>query len=410
MASRIQNFLLFLLFLLLPSQLSLHLWPSWSFVGGLPVDYLSPALYLTDIILLALLAISRPKLSISLPIIILCTLNVLFSISPLVSLYKWLRLLEYFWLFKYLTYSLQPTTYNLPLSLSVLWTSLLAWGQFLSQHSLGGWWYWLGERPLDPALPGIAKIVTPDLNWLTGQLTTGQLWLRPYATMSHPNALAGFLLVSALVLKYFTTQSKTGNWLLITGISVALATVPVTFSRSVLFLEIILLAAWVTAKISNRLLPLIIPLGLALTILLLSIGNPASFSERLLLTKKSISAMAYQPIFGLGLGTFPIFSYNLQRTTYNPYINFQPVHNIYLLAASELGLPALVLIVYWLIKNLKNSLEIGNWLLIIPVTVVLVTGLVDHYWLTSHQNLLLLTILFSLVYRHHIPRLDSIWM
>ena len=166
-------------------------------VNGLRVDYLSPALYVTDLIIISLFFLSRFKIRVPLFAIIFFTLNLLISFSPFVTIYKWLRILEYFWLFRYLVsrfhYSLFTIYYSL--SLATIWTSLLAWLQFFKQGSLGGLLYWLGERAFDITTPGIAKI-TVD----------GQLILRPYATLPHPNALAGFLLVSGLIIIYLTTS------------------------------------------------------------------------------------------------------------------------------------------------------------------------------------------------------------
>jgi hypothetical protein len=51
------------LLLLLPTQLGLHFWPQWASVFGMRVDYLSPTIYLTDIIifLLAIIAAIEKK-------------------------------------------------------------------------------------------------------------------------------------------------------------------------------------------------------------------------------------------------------------------------------------------------------------------------------------------------------------
>ena len=48
-------FLLFIL--LLPTQTSLHFWPDFAYVFGIRVDYLAPAIYLTDIVLFVLFAL-----------------------------------------------------------------------------------------------------------------------------------------------------------------------------------------------------------------------------------------------------------------------------------------------------------------------------------------------------------------
>src|SRR5689334_11072958 len=42
--------LFYTLIILLPTQLGLHLWPDWALVLGRRVDYLSPTLFITDIL------------------------------------------------------------------------------------------------------------------------------------------------------------------------------------------------------------------------------------------------------------------------------------------------------------------------------------------------------------------------
>ena len=85
------------------------------------------------------------------------------------------------WAVKIQKPSLEQTL--LPLALAINIIVFLAVWQFIAQTSIEGWWYWLGERQLDLSGLGIAKV--------THQ---GRLLLRPYATFSHPNVLAGFLI------------------------------------------------------------------------------------------------------------------------------------------------------------------------------------------------------------------------
>lgn len=49
-----KNYIFLLLIFLLPTQLGKHFWPEWSLVNGIRVDYLSPTIYVTDILIIAL--------------------------------------------------------------------------------------------------------------------------------------------------------------------------------------------------------------------------------------------------------------------------------------------------------------------------------------------------------------------
>jgi hypothetical protein len=108
--------------------------------------------------------------------------------------------------------------------------------------------------------------------------------------------------------------------------------------------------------------------------------------ERITLTKTAFNAILHHPFIGAGLGTFP---------AYSPLR--QPVHSIYLLTAAELGLPFSLLILYLLVSKLKKTLVIGHWSLVIAASVIVSTGLVDHYWFTLHQNILLLVLLLAVI-------------
>ena len=55
--AKLENFILYLLIFLFPTQLALHFWPTEAFVFGIRVDFLAPAIYLSDL-LVAMLLIS----------------------------------------------------------------------------------------------------------------------------------------------------------------------------------------------------------------------------------------------------------------------------------------------------------------------------------------------------------------
>ena len=387
--NRPEKFLLFFLFILLPSQLAFHFWPSWSLIYGVRVDYLSPTLYFTDLLIIGLFFSSRLRIRVAFPVIIFIVLNTLNSTLPLLTIYKWVRVLEYFWLFKYLI-SIQHLAFSIqaPLSLSVLWTSSLAWMQLVKQSSVGGLAWWFGERTFSISTPGIAKIQIFN-NWLTGQLGTGEL-LRVYATLPHPNALAGFLLVSGLIIYFQKTQSKKLLSIehclpayLAGALGIAALTVPITFSRTAIALEILILLIWIKPLIFKILL-----LFFSFYFLVSITGSAVSIPNRISLNHLAISTIKKSPLFGVGLGSFIPASFNYAR---------QPVHNIYLLLASELGLPSLVFLSLIVIKSLRRILSIKRWALSIAILVVATTGLADHYWLTLHQNILLLVVLLAII-------------
>ncbi|MBM3205992.1 hypothetical protein FJZ41_04055, partial [Candidatus Shapirobacteria bacterium] len=201
---KIHQRLFWFLILLLPVQLGRHFWPASSYLLGIRIDYLAPTVYLTDLLLLAILILwgaekirARKKITFPylkygwvLAFLILLFLNAFLAQNQTAAFYKLIKIIEFSLLGFYLAQNkFSLNFYQKPLLAAVIYSSLLALAQFLSQSSLGGPFWWLGERTFDLSTPGIAKAVF-----------SGQLLLRPYATFSHPNALAGFILVALIIL------------------------------------------------------------------------------------------------------------------------------------------------------------------------------------------------------------------
>jgi hypothetical protein len=285
---KLQQLVFALLLIFLPSQLGLHFWPDWAFINGVRVDYFSPTLYLTDILvgLLFLLSVRRlPRQSLRsflamTGIAIFVLLNIYFSYSPFVTIYKWLKVIE----FGFLVWWMAKHKPRLKLLIvPIIYSFLLALWQFIKQGSVGGLWYWLGERTFTVNTPGIAAAVI-----------NGQLILRPYATFPHPNVLAGFLVV--------------GGFLIITYIPRNYRIITVAVISLVFFLT-------------------------------LSRGNLINgWQLRQQLNNVAIEQWVKSPIFGTGLGTSPLYPRNIA----NFALLHQPIHNIYLLLLSETGVAGLV--------------------------------------------------------------------
>lgn len=144
-------------------------------------------------------------------------------------------------------------------------------------------------------------------------------------------------------------------------------------------------------------IPVLLLVSLAYYLVSSRFGDPNSAAERLALIHKSLIIIRESPVFGVGLGNSILAASNHFLTS-NYRLYTQPVHNIYLLLTSEVGLPAALFFFYFIFKNTKTLLVIGEWKLIIPVAAFLATGLVDHYWLTLHQNQLLLILLLALLH------------
>lgn len=372
--------LFYLILLLLPVNLAKHFILPSSYVSGILVDYLIPTVYLTDILIILLLVV-RPIKKIPKTLIIFwlwLLLSVIFSHTFIPALYKYAKIIELslfgLWIYQH-QIKISMTAVIKIISLSALFQSLLALVQWFKQSSIFGYWFF-GEQPYNAATAGIDKII-----WFNGALK-----IPPLGTFTHPNVLAGFLVVSfSLTAAYWLKKSK-----LLFIVYLLLITFPLflTFSLSgwlaFLFISIPLLLLSIYPKIKA----LMISAGLILITLSLSfnfsfLAPESSFTRRSQLNKISWQMLLDHPLVGVGLNNFIVsmeqYGYVSASTRF-----LQPVHNIYLLVLTESGLIGLSVFLCLLYKNFNKYLLI-----------ILFIGLFDHYFLTLQPSLLLLILLLA---------------
>lgn len=404
-----------LFILLIPIQLGLHLWPWWALVSGIRVDYLSPTIYLTDLVFLFLVTAwvleEKPKLGkykfLFLGLGIFATINTLFASGVLLSFFKWIKVLEFFVLSLYV-FSNKKTLLELiktPLSLSIVYTFFIAFFQILLQRTIGGALYFFGERSFTASTPGISLI-----NFF------GRAVMRPYATFSHPNSLAGFVLIGVFLL--LTAKSKS----LLDRVAIVLGTgtIFLTFSQNawVAFFVMLILVLlrekkrWGSVKkiiffftlIFSLILPVISQILISNKLVL---SFDLSIKRRLVLSEIAGMVFSNHPIFGVGLGGFIptmakiLVSHDFLVTETVWWL--QPVHNIYLLVLSEIGIVGFSLfsfMVYKILSGAKSRLDIG-------LILILLTGILDHYWLTLQQNFLLFGILVGFLIEKELLKYKS---
>lgn len=433
-ATKLESVLLALLVLFLPTQLGKHFWPDFSLVDGLRVDYLSPTVYTTDIWIgllfffwvrragtwLLLQVFTSPKRSFIAIFVILFLLVNIFTAERIgLSLYFFAKLLEYAFLGYYISQNVRLNI-HLPIialltSIGAFFQSFLAILQYLQQGSLNGWLYYLGERTFSGSTPGIANAEI-----------SGELILRPYGTMPHPNVLAGYLLISSVLIFWFLLPHAKGfiRWFGIFTILLSGAVIFLSLSRIVIAVYLLLLLTGFVYWIAKHRPKPRLGVGLviaALLDILLFIGGIAffqtllsrftqtsvfeeAFVQRNELTSAALQIISSHPIFGAGLGHFiPTLAPLQDPLSVGLYL--QPVHNIYLLIASEAGLIGLVLFFALLISTFKRlffMLTLTSFIrkmyfpLLLLLGIILFIGLFDHYFLTLQQGQLLFALVFGL--------------
>lgn len=419
-------FLLLLVFL--PMQLGFHFWPEWSYVLGRRIDYLSPTLYLSDILIFLVLAawtltnastikkyastilIKNHKIKIFF-FAIFTFINIFVSQNKPLTIYEWSKVLEFGMLAIYIIKTKPALKYVVcALSVGVFYSSLLAIAQFIFQHSLNGPLWWLGERTFDVNTPGIAKIDLCDIQGFSCRLL-----LRPYATFPHPNVLGGFLAVTLpfvilqLANHSITKLSKTKKYFYIATLLLGLTALVLSFSRSAILIGAlgILWVSWqhTTSGFAKKIITLsvVILLGLALLFSRNLTRESESIMVREALNNSALTMISHSPLIGVGLGNFLV---KLPEVLPSRSVYFlQPVHNIYLLVLAETGIIGFAICLWLLWRPLwtaiskkryvisnKNQIKISGFSLL----ALLLLGLVDHYPLDLEQGQLLFTLLLSL--------------
>jgi O-antigen ligase len=464
----------YLTILFLPTQLGYHFWPEWAMVLGRRVDYLAPTLYLTDATIIFTLFFwvinilnyesgskkydftniknilkyfNQNIIHNSYIIIFLIgfiVLNVLFSQTPQVAIYKWIKLFE-FGLFGLYIVKTKPnlSIISFLLSVAIIYSSIIAIFQFYFQHSLGGIIWWLGERTFNLNTPGIARF-----NLCLGK--DCREVLRSYGTFPHPNVLGGFLVVSLiLIINQLVNQISNIKyqilnmhfkyqivcWTYIASGFLGFIGLILTFSRSawgvgIAGLLIVVLKQHYPGyffnkfklselKIKNyelraKLLFIIFLILIPVSYFLIQLGatinlNSESLVVRNELNLASLNMFVHSPILGVGLGNYLV---NLPNYLVKHQVYFiQPVHNIYLLLLSEVGFVGVGLLVMIIIFALKYEVRIIKcepkvdknirFMILASLFMILVLGLFDHYPLTLQQGQLMTTLIFSLLFAKH---------
>lgn len=405
---KLKDIILWFLIFLLPTQLGIHFWPDFSFAAGFRIDYLSPTIYLTDILIFFYiifsvskegLTLKKAKLKIkSLPtllagsdligilsFLLFILLNTLFSASIPLSLVSWSRIIFYLVFFlslkqeKNLLKKIQT-----PFLFSTILIISMEVAQLIRQESLNGIFYYLGERQFNLSTPNIAKINLPSES-------EGFQLLRPYATFSHPNSLAGFLLLSLLLIKKSHLRG------------VILLGILLTFSKAaILALLAVIIYQKLQPKTKTFFFKTILVFSFVISIIPIlpfrsfSVGgfNPSSsILSRLYLGPPTLAIIKDNFLFGTGLNNFiPALSEQLSPSHIFAH-TLQPIHSIPLLIFSELGLVGLIILIS-LLRGVRMHPSDG----VIFLIVLAITSSVDHYWWTLHQNHLILALILAIIF------------
>ncbi len=457
-------FACFLFTILLPTQLALHFWPEYTYLHGVRIDYLAPYISMFDLICIFIVmlnlfqhlmsirsrtkfhnfgmtervdAVSKiqsfvrnflthfPRNLIPVTVtIMLVIINTLFSFSPLVTLFRIAKIVLYFVAGYFVMKSLHDgqgisppirsahgvemtqkgtrfACFMYGIFASTMLVFILAVWQFVTKSSVGGLWYFLGEREITLSLPGIAKMAYD-----------GKEFLRPYSTFSHPNSMGGFYLVLYFLIEWilslkqsvfsdktrgsigrFPIESGMTSVRIILGVTQILAVFIIILSFSKVAIGAFVLLSFIKLIRDKDYRKCIFCFSARISIFLFLLfftfffsGDPYTLDKRLFLTSQSIDVIKNHWLTGTGVGTSLIAQSRLLGAAPGRFTDtLQPVHNIYLLFISEVGLIGVAILSLLIYLN-RKMFEHWQKLPVMAISAILLTGLFDHYWLTLSQN------------------------
>jgi len=252
---------------------------------------------------------------------------------------------------------------------------LIAIFQFILQHSIG--LHLLGESYLSSEVLGAARFWIGDFKLL-----------RSYGTFPHPNILGGFLLFTLAVTWWRKERGKRYYVFVL----IQLLGLFLTFSRTAAVgLLLLVLINWMRKQ---RMAKAAVIAVILLSSLLVIRGTDSSIlhSEsaklRIAYTEGAYNRFVSSPVIGRGWGTGPEETMAFSNFTFYPWEK-QPVHNIFLLILSDLGVIGLILFLAVVAKIIFSFFRLPYPFFLFGslFIIYLLIGFFDHYLLTLPQGI-----------------------
>lgn len=269
----------------------------------------------------------------------------------------------------------------------------------------------LGIAPQYPETPGVSVV-----------LHAGQRILRAYGAFPHPNILGGYLAISLLVtlfLVFWYQHTKSTYFCLYLAYLLQWAGLLCTFSRSAWFAFLVgsaIFLVGILKKFSPRYqrIPFVLSIigGTIAVCVVFFIFFPealtrATFSSEASIERQSLVerrvgyAEAYthlkkNPLLGVGIGNYTLRQVEMSQSMRPGYV-YQPVHNIFLLALSELGIIGFFLFIWMLVglARIVFSVKKQNYVSgsFIPgsalISSIFFLGMFDHYMWSLYSGIVL---------------------
>ncbi|MBI2670009.1 MAG: O-antigen ligase family protein [Candidatus Yanofskybacteria bacterium] len=340
------------------------------------------------------------------------------------SFYQLLKLAEFIGFYFYLKSNFgkvfQFRTVLVIIIASGLFQAVIGIVQYLKQGSIS--LRLLGESPLSVNTTGVAIF-----------FAGGEKYLRAYGTTPHPNILAAWLFTTIFALCFYFLHrdtkknppevQRTKDGLLLFVYIILLFALFSTFSRVVVGLWVLgtlagFLAVFFKKEfrrdliLKQKIFKIFVVSVIAATVFSLIYwpqvnsrihisGQDPAFSERVFYNKIAESVAVSHPLLGIGIGQFvPDFMFKYKHL---PATAYQPVHNIYLLIASEtgfIGFSVFLLFLFfsfWHFIRCADFKKLFSFLFFIFSFLFLLVGIFDHFLWTSQQGSLIFWMALALI-------------
>jgi O-antigen ligase len=361
------------------------------FVNGIIVNYLIPTLSILDlsIFLILISILLTRKIDLKWKGFSFLKVFTLFAVylaiqsifkGSFLSLFNSFRLLIYLFTFynlsKHIKSVLNQKTYIYLLIGSiflVLFQGVVALLQFSGGTSLG--LSFLGESQVVSGMRGSSFL---ELN--------NSLYLRGYGTFPHPNIFGGWLIFNILLgwFLFGNMHKKRDYAVILMGISSLVLVL--TFSRiSLLVCLLIWIAFIVKSFVNSKRIKNFAFFGLiSERFMNLFTGGDTSWSDRVGLMESSFHMIKQNLLTGVGLGGFIENMGDTVPRSSNGILLLQPVHNIFLLIVSEIGLVGFGLfstLIYFFFKNRDWGLRF-----VMGLVGIFIISMFDHYLVSLPQG------------------------
>jgi len=323
----------------------------------------------------------------------LAVMNVLVAVNKGAAIYRWLKIWQW-WVMLELVREKKMEVKKMLGKIIPCWVLMeagLGLAEIIKGGSVNGIMYWLGERRFEFTTVGIAQMSV-----------LGEGIIRAYGTFSHPNSLAGFLLVS-LGLWFGNYRKKNKVWWWVVTWS-GMAGILLSGSRTVWVVMIILTAMGFGRIFRKRkgVKEWLAFLGIMAGVVMMVIGvaginyrtvdfvggwDNDSWGKRMVLNQAALRMWRDNFWLGVGAGNFVPRLPDYLRS--GEYFWLQPVHNIFLLTASEIGMLGVIMAIKMMIFDLGITERKRVYGILVMIAL---TGLTDHYWLTLPQDIWLVAV------------------